>query len=188
MPDRPLPARARRTGPHGPGRARVPAALLACALLAAGCDIKTSDRDLVFVGPEEATGKLHERGTLFDKPARGCMVDPRSPEDYAKGHVKGAINLPLSLITEAAGARLAGHDLFVVYGDGFQDPLAKAAAKKLLECGIKKDAVFVMEGGLRAWQKDGYALVTGSLPEGGEPKPVEKPKEEGAELREQGVR
>jgi len=45
-----------------------------------------------------------------------------------------------------------------------------------------------MEGGLRAWQKDGYALVTGSLPEGGEPKPVEKPNEEGAELREQGVR
>jgi rhodanese-related sulfurtransferase len=171
--------------------ARRPALAIAVfpVLLALGCDVKTSDRDLVFVGPNEATEKLNARGTLFEKAASGCLVDPRSPADYAKGHIKGAINLPLVEIEQAARSRLAGHNLFIVYGDAFQDPLAKAAAKKLLECGIKKDAVFVMEGGLRAWQKDGYALVTGSLPEGGEPKPAEKPKAaDGVEIPEQGVR
>ena len=158
-------------------------------LAALGCDVKTSDRDLVFVGPDEATEKLNARGTLFEKAASGCLVDPRSAADYAKGHIKGAISLPLVEIEQAAGARLAGHNLFIVYGDGFQDPLAKAAAKKLLEAGVKKDAVFVMEGGLRAWQKDGYALVTGSLPEGGEPKPAERPAAgDGVEVPEQGVR
>ena len=167
----------------------VPLFLAAAAALSAGCDIKTSDRDLVFVGPDEATEKLHARGSLFEKAAAGCMVDPRTPEEYAKGHIKGAVNLPLSMIEQAAPSRLAGHNLFIVYGDAFQDPLAKAAAKKLLEAGIKKDAVFVMEGGLRAWQKDGYALVTGSLPDGGEPKPAEKPAAgDGVEVPEQGVR
>ena len=161
------------------------AAVLAAAL---GCDIKTSDRDLVFLGPDEATEKLHARGSLFEKAAAGCLVDPRTPEEYAKGHIKGAINLPLAVIEQDAASRLAGHNLFVVYGDAFQDPLAKAAAKKLLETGVKKDAVFVMEGGIRAWQKDGYALVTGSLPEGGEPRPADKPRSDGVEVPEQGVR
>lgn len=156
----------------------------------AGCDIKTSDRDLVFLSPPEATEKLHTRPGMFEKAVNGCWVDPRGEADYQKGHIKGAIHLPLVLITEAAGARLAGHNLFVVYGDGFQDPLAKAAAKKLLEAGFKKDTVFVLEGGLRAWQKDGYGLVTGSLPDGGEPaKATEKPKGDGGvEIPEQGVR
>jgi rhodanese-related sulfurtransferase len=174
-----------------PALARRPTLALAVfpVLLALGCDIKTSDRDLVFVGPNEATEKLNARGTLFEKAASGCLVDPRSAADYAKGHIKGAVNLPLVEIEQLAGVRLAGHNLFIVYGDGFQDPMAKAAAKKLIECGIKKDTVFVMEGGLRAWQKDGYALVTGSLPEGGEPKPVEKPKgDDSVEVPEQGVR
>ena len=165
-------------------------ALVSASVALAGCDVKTSDRDLVFLSPPEATERLHTRPGMFEKAINGCWVDPRGDADYQKGHIKGAINLPLPLITEAAGARLAGHNLFVVYGDGFQDPLAKAAAKKLLEVGFKKDTVFVLEGGLRAWQKDGYALVSGSLPDGGEPaKAALKPAgDDGVEIPEQGVR
>lgn len=160
------------------------------ALLAAGCDVKTSDRDLVYLDPPGAVEQLNQRGGMFEKQRHGVMVDSRPVADYAKGHIKGAVNVPLVEITEAARASLAGHDLLVVYGDGFQDPVAKAAAKKLIEVGFKKDSVFVMEGGLRAWQKDGYALVTGTLPDGGDPKPVEKPKAGpgGVEVPEQGVK
>jgi rhodanese-related sulfurtransferase len=168
-------------------------AALACALLCtvpAGCDVKTSDRDLVYLDPPGAVEQLNLRGGLFEKQHHGVWMDARPAAAYAVGHIKGAVNVPLVEVLEAGPARLAGHDLVVVYGDTFQDPVAKAAAKKLLEAGFKKDCVFVMEGGLRAWQKDGYSLVTGSLPDGGDPKAEEKPKSApgGVEVPEQGVK
>ena len=162
------------------------AAMTAALAGLAGCDIKTSDRDLVMLDPPAAVGKLNEGGTLFERARRGCWVDPRTAAEYEQGHVTGAINLPLVRMPEEAGARLAGHDLFIVYGNAFQDPIAKAGAKRLIELGFKD--VYVMEGGLRAWEKDGYKVVTGSLPEGGNPAP-EAPKapSEGAEVPEQRV-
>ena len=105
--------------------------------------------------------------------------------------ISGAISAPLAEMTETAAARLAGHNLFVVYGDAFQDALAKAGAKRLLELGFKN--VYVLEGGIRAWQKDGYTLVTGTEPGGGSPPKKDaagiKPAERGGvEVPEQGVR
>ena len=149
-----------------------------------------SDRDLIPLDPPSAMDRMHARTGLFEKPTQGCWIDPRSAEAYAKGHVKGAINLPIVQIPEAAAVRLAPYNLFVVYGDGFQDPLAKAAAKKLLEAGFKKGTVFVMEGGLRAWEKDGYSLVTGTAPEGGDlpAAPAKAAGPGGFEVPEQGVR
>lgn len=167
-------------------------AALGCALLClatAGCDVKTSDRDLVYLDPPGAVEQLNQRGGMFEKKRHGAWMDPRPPAKYAEGHIKGAINVPLMEEMEVARARLAGYDLVVVYGEGFQDPVAKAATKKLMEVGFKKDSVFVMEGGLRAWQKDGYAVVTGSLPDGGEPKAAEAPKAPGGvEVPEQGAK
>ena len=168
-------------------------AAIAAAPLAAllGCDIKTSDRDLVFLDPPSAVEKMHPRTGMFEKAVVSCWVDPRSADDYAKGHISGAISAPLAEMTETAAARLAGHNLFVVYGDAFQDALAKAGAKRLLELGFKN--VYVLEGGIRAWQKDGYTLVNGTEPGGGTPPKKDaagiKPAERGGvEVPEQGVR
>ena len=172
-----------------PAHARV--AAVALLLAAAGCDVKTSDADLrgAFIDPPAANEKLHARAGLLEGKTSACWVDPRSPAEYAKGHIAGAISVPLTDIQETAHARLAGHNVFIVYGDGFQDPMAKAAAKRLIEVGYKKKEVFILEGGTRAWQKEGYALVTGSLPEGGDPKPVEKPAATGGfEVPEKGVK
>ena len=89
-------------------------AAIAAAPLAAllGCDIKTSDRDLVFLDPPSAVEKMHPRTGMFEKAVVSCWVDPRSAEDYAKGHISGAISAPLAEMTETAAARLAGHNLF----------------------------------------------------------------------------
>ena len=171
---------------RGTIRTRATVAALAALLgAAAGCDPKTSDRDLILLDPPGALERLHSGGTLFEKGHVGCWVDPRSAAEYAQGHIAGAINVPLSRMTEEAPVRLAGHNLFVVYGDGFQDPMAKAGAKRLIELGFKD--VFVMDGGLRAWQKDGYKVVSGSLPQGGEPEPEKPaaPAGEGAEVPEE---
>lgn len=175
-----------------PTHARIHAcASAACLLLAIiGCDVKTSDRDLVFLDPPMAMERMGARTGMFEKETVGCWVDPRSAAEYAKGHIKGAINVPLVEMQEAARPRLAGHNLFIVYGDGFQDPMAKAGAKRLIELGLKQSTIFVLEGGTRAWQRDGYALVTGNLPAGGEAAAKEAaPKSSGGvEVPEQGVR
>ncbi|MEI6474807.1 MAG: rhodanese-like domain-containing protein [Planctomycetota bacterium] len=169
-----------------------PSALLSALLVASlGCDIKTSDRDLVFLDPPSAVEKMHPRTGMFEKAVVACWVDPRSADEYAKGHISGAISAPLVEMQETVVPRFAGHNLFVVYGDAFQDALAKAGAKRLLELGFKN--VYVLEGGIRAWQKDGYTLVTGTEPGGGTPPKKDgagiKPAERGGvEVPEQGVR
>ena len=73
----------------------IPARVAAAALLlagAAGCDVKTSDRDLILLDPPGAVDKLNARSGMFVKETVGCWVDPRSAEAYAKGHIAGAIN------------------------------------------------------------------------------------------------
>ena len=175
-------------------RAHLMTSAAALLLLAApGCDVKTSDSDLrnAFLDPPAANEKIHSKGGMFEAKLVPCWVDPRGKADYAKGHIAGAINVPLAEMQEAAAARLAGHNLLIVYGDSFQDPMAKAGAKRLIELGFKKDQVFILEGGTRAWQKEGYSLVTGAMPNGGDEPAKEKvtpTKDSGVEVPEKGVR
>ena len=143
------------------------------ALLAAGCDIKTSDADLVLMDPATASAKLHEPARMFDKAVNGTFVDPRSAKEYAEGHIPGAIHLPLADMKDLAGERLAGHNMFVVYDRDFSDIMGKAGAKRLLELGYKD--VFLLRGGLKAWQKDGYSVATGADPTETDRGPVDRP-------------
>jgi hypothetical protein len=59
-------------------------ALVSASVALAGCDVKTSDRDLVFLSPPEATERLHTRPGMFEKAINGCWVDPRGEADYQK--------------------------------------------------------------------------------------------------------
>jgi 3-mercaptopyruvate sulfurtransferase SseA len=47
----------------------------------------------------------------------------------------------------------------VVYDTDYNDVLAKAASKRLLELGF--DRVYTLEGGLKAWEKAGNDVATG---------------------------
>lgn len=169
------PARNARTAPRATvARTRIlpAAALLAATLLAAGCDTATSDKDLVYLEPAAANAQLHQKARMFEHAIDGCYVDPRSPKEYEAGHIPGAILLPMAEMRDAAGERLAGHNMYVVYDTDYSDVMAKAGAKRLMELGFKN--VYTLRGGLKAWQKDGYSIVTGKSP-GGEAKAPEQP-------------
>jgi len=86
-------------------------------------------------------------------------VDPRSPEKYAEGHIPGAINLPFPRMTAEAGLVLGRYDQFVVYDTSYDDTIAKAASKRLIELDFSD--VYTLEGGLKAWTRDGNPLETG---------------------------
>jgi rhodanese-related sulfurtransferase len=87
------------------------------------------------------------------------VLDVRSPQLYAAGHVPGAINLPHGRINERTVERFATETLFVVYCGGPHCNGADRAAMRLALIGrpVKK-----MIGGVAGWLDEGFQLVTGN--------------------------
>lgn len=100
------------------------------------------------------SGRALVASDTFVKEGNMVLVDLRSPEDAAKGHIKGAVNIPV--------ATLADSDEFpikapvVLYGGADE---IKQAAKTLSGWGIKK--VSQVDGGLEGFTSRGNQLVSG---------------------------
>jgi rhodanese-related sulfurtransferase len=89
-------------------------------------------------------------------PAPGfVLLDVRSLEDFRKGHVAGAINLPHGRIVERNLADYPTDTLFVVYCAGPHCNGADRAAVRLarLDRPVKK-----MIGGVEGWKAENFAL------------------------------
>ena len=141
-------------------RALLPALLLVCMALvgAVGCSRTTSDRSLVYKRPAELmelantpTGAFGSKGL-----PKVLWLDPRTPAEFAAGRVPQATNIPFPDIERTHEATCRGFDLYIVYDTDYDDVMAKAAAKRLLELGYKP--VYTMLGGLRAWRTDGFSV------------------------------
>jgi rhodanese-related sulfurtransferase len=85
------------------------------------------------------------------------LLDVRSPQLYAAGHVPGATNLPHGKINERNLAAYPPDSLFVVYCSGPHCNGADRGALRLARLGrrVKK-----MTGGIEGWKDDGFALST----------------------------
>jgi rhodanese-related sulfurtransferase len=133
-------------------------AFLAAALLG-GCTPSTSDRDLRPVTAQEGISlAVGTPASAFKSATRGIWVDPRRPETFAEGHILGAISIPFGSGDFEGTAReeLRGFDPIIVYGDDYQDILANAASKRLIEIGFKN--VYTLRGGIQQWIADGYEV------------------------------
>jgi rhodanese-related sulfurtransferase len=84
------------------------------------------------------------------------LLDVRSPDLYAAGHLPSAVNLPHRKITEASLAGYPADALFVVYCSGPHCNGADRAALRLARLGrpVKK-----MIGGFTGWQDEEFDLV-----------------------------
>src|SRR5262245_30247867 len=84
------------------------------------------------------------------------VLDVRSPESYATGHVPGAIQLPHGKITERTLEAYAPDTLFVVYCNGPHCNGADRAAARIARLGrpVKK-----MIGGIEGWKDEGFNLA-----------------------------
>ncbi|NEE01358.1 rhodanese-like domain-containing protein [Phytoactinopolyspora halotolerans] len=87
------------------------------------------------------------------------LLDVRSPELFAAGHVPGADNLPHGRINERNLATYPADTLFVVYCAGPHCNGADKAALRLARLGrpVKK-----MIGGITGWLDEGFELTTTS--------------------------
>ena len=93
--------------------------------------------------------------------AEVVVIDTRSPEHYAAGHVPGAINFPHRLMTEESTRHLDRSKTYVTYGDGIGCNGSTKGAYKLAKHGLR---VKEMLGGLDFWIRDGFPVATGSEP------------------------
>jgi rhodanese-related sulfurtransferase len=87
------------------------------------------------------------------------LLDVRSPDAYAAGHVPGAVNLPHGRIVERNLAAYPDGTIFVTYCNGPHCNGADKGALRLAELGrpVKK-----MIGGVTGWLDEGFELVTES--------------------------
>lgn len=85
------------------------------------------------------------------------LLDVRSPELFAGGHVPGATNLPHGRINERNLEAYSKDTLFVVYCSGPHCNGADKAALRLSKLGrfVKK-----MIGGVEGWKDEGFSLST----------------------------
>jgi len=128
----------------------------------AGCGArKTSDRDLAFVSPTDGRELVGVRRTMLGNESIGAWVDARNAKAFAEGHIPGAINLPFADVTERH-QMLDEYDVLIVYGETWNDPIAHAMSKRLLELG--HGPVQTLRGGLKAWTDAGYDVEASPSP------------------------
>ena len=85
------------------------------------------------------------------------VIDARTPEAFATGHVPGAINLPHRTIT-AETAQFPKDAVLVTYCDGIGCNASTKAAVKLSRLGYR---VKEMIGGMDWWRRDGLPVHEG---------------------------
>ena len=121
---------------------------LLAALVACKGEAKTSDKSLREMDIKQVRAALAEEGQKV------VMVDARPPEQFDAGHLPGAINVFLPEV-RAGDGRLQAADRVIVYGAGWQDPLAPATAKRLMA--LKYSNVYLFRGGMEVWERGGQA-------------------------------
>ena len=93
------------------------------------------------------------------------FVDARSPEEYAAGHIPGALSMPFDDVfknPDKARTLTHGRPIVVTYCGGGECDLSRNLAFSLIEAGHRKVLVFL--GGLPGWKEAGNAVVTGTSP------------------------
>jgi rhodanese-related sulfurtransferase len=83
--------------------------------------------------------------------AGDTVIDVRRPEEFARGHIAGAINIPI----ETLPGGIDGIDGQVLTACSMGGRAARAA-NTLVAAG---HAAFVIEGGTKAWAAAGFPVV-----------------------------
>ena len=139
-------------------------AFLLSLVVAGGCKPQISDKDIVKLDVAQARQYVERAPTrsIFETSIPGIWVDPRREPDYVLGHIPGAVSIPFAQVS-TQWIHLEGYGPKIVYGDGYNDPLADAMSKTLMELGL--DDVYTLRGGLEAWTEANMKLQKGAPPE-----------------------
>jgi len=86
------------------------------------------------------------------------LIDVRETDEYASGHVPGAISIPLSTVQNNVDSFLAHKPTYVIcLGGGRSYRACEFAEQSGAEC-------INVAGGTGAWIQSGFEVVLGELP------------------------
>ena len=94
------------------------------------------------------------KGLLDQKSTDYLVLDVRSPDEFAAGHLPGALNIPLAELT-AKLATLPKNKTIVTYCGGITCQLAPKAALELAQKGFQVMELF---GGIQDWKDKGFPI------------------------------
>ncbi len=83
------------------------------------------------------------------------VLDARTPDSYARGHVPGAVNLPYSKIDASTTSFITKDRVVVTYCDGVFCNASTKAAARLTALGFR---VKEMLDGMDGWKREGYPV------------------------------
>lgn len=83
------------------------------------------------------------------------VIDARTPEAFARGHVPGSINIPWRKIDGSTTSSLDKQQVLVTYCDGVFCNASTKAAAKLTALGFR---VKEMLDGMSGWKTEGYPV------------------------------
>lgn len=89
------------------------------------------------------------------------VVDARSRDAYAAGHIPGAISFPHREMSLETTAQLDRNMVYVVYCDGIGCNGSTKGAYQLARLGFRTKELL---GGLDWWRRDGHPVVASSEP------------------------
>ncbi len=105
-------------------------------------------------GPKEAPSvTAAELAELRKSGVAPVVIDVRSSEEYASGHIPGAVNIPFEQVADRIAEVDAPHGVALYCMIG---PRARKGESALLAASYPK--VFHLEGGLAAWQAAGLPV------------------------------
>jgi len=109
---------------------------------------------LEVLSPAQAQAALEARAKTF--------VDAREPDEFAEGHIPGAVNIPAEVLLtglEAAAGQFAKDAPLLFYCGGISCPKSKELAEGFKQLGYT--ALSVMPEGLEGWTASGGKVEGG---------------------------
>jgi len=100
--------------------------------------------------PSISAAQLHAQR---ESGAAPVVIDVRTPQEYASGHIPGAVNVAFDEVAQRIAEIDAPHGVALYCMVG---PRARKGESALLAAGYEK--VFHLEGGLAAWQAAGLPV------------------------------
>jgi rhodanese-related sulfurtransferase len=102
-----------------------------------------------YVGVNDVEHLLREDGAI-------TLIDARTAEEFAGGHVPGAINVPVAELSDLEQKHRSAYEDLIVTMCGSTGRGEKASSI-LISHGLTN--VQVMQGGLKAWREAGFPVT-----------------------------
>lgn len=141
-------------------RAIACAAIASLALTVGACNAENAQAPVEHEAERPAQGRptteigARQLGSMA-KRGEAVLIDVRSPEEFAAGHIPGAINLPLETFDPAKVPQETGKQTVLYCRTGRRSEIA---AGKLAAVG---DSALHLTGGIIAWEKAGEPVSKG---------------------------